>query len=144
MSDVPPADQPPSDAPGGQVPATPVPPPPAFQSPPMPPGYAAPPPGYPAPPGMPSGQAPPILPTAMGGGAFALTQFTGPAAWAIILGLVTIIVPFVFGRIFFFLPIIGLLSAVQAIRRGKVIGGVVGIVLNVIGGIITLIGLFAG
>jgi hypothetical protein len=81
---------------------------------------------------------------AIGGSAFAISQFTGPAAWSILLGLVTIIVPFLFNRVFFFLPIIGLLSGVQAIRRGKMIGGVSGIVLNVIGGIITLIVLFGG
>jgi hypothetical protein len=81
---------------------------------------------------------------AVGGGVFAISQFTGAAGWSILLGLVTIVVPFLFNRVFFFLPIIGLLSAVQAIRRGKVIGGVIGIVLNVIGGIITLIALFGG
>lgn len=143
MSDLPPGYQPPPDPTGGPAPSTP-PPPPSYQSPPLPPGYAAPPPAYPAPPGMPRGQAPPVLPMAAGGGAFAISQFTGAAGWAILLGLVTIIVPFLFNRVFFFLPIIGLLSAVQAIRRGKVIGGVIGIVLNVIGGIITLIALFGG
>jgi hypothetical protein len=90
------------------------------------------------------GQAPPILPTAIGGSAFAISQFTGAAGWSILLGLVTIIVPFLFNRIFFFLPIIGLLSGIQAIRRGKLVGGVIGIVLNVIGGIITVIGLVGG
>jgi hypothetical protein len=144
MSDLPPGYQPPPDPTGGQAPRTPIPPPPSYQSPPLPPGYAAAPPGYPAPPGMPAGQAPPVLPMAIGGSAFAISQFTGPAGWSILLGLVTIIVPFLFNRVFFFLPIIGLLSAVQAIRRGKMIGGVIGIVLNVIGGIITLIALFGG
>src|SRR5712692_992072 len=143
MSDVPPGYQPPPDPQGGQAPSMP-PPPPSYQSPPLPPGYAAPPPAYPDPPGMPQGQAPPVLPMAVGGGAMAISQFTGAAGWSILLGLVTIIVPFLFNRVFFFLPIIGLLSAVQAIRRGKVIGGVIGIVLNVIGGIITLIALFGG
>ena len=73
-----------------------------------------------------------------------LSQFTGAAGLAVILGLVSIIVPFAFGRVFFFLPLIGLLSAVRAIRRGQVIGGIVGIVLNVLGGIVTLISLFGG
>jgi hypothetical protein len=56
---------------------------------------------------------------------------------------ICIAVPFVFNRVFFFLPIIGLILAIQAIVRSKkMIGGIVAIVLNVIGGIITLIGLF--
>lgn len=70
-------------------------------------------------------------------------QFSGYAAWSIGVGLATVIVPFVFNRVFFFIPIIGLLGAVQAIRGGRLIGGVIGMVLNVIGGIITLIALFA-
>ena len=47
-------------------------------------------------------------------------------------------------RVFFFLPIIGLIAGIQAIRTGRMIGGIVAIVLNIIGGIITLIGLFGG
>ena len=71
-----------------------------------------------------------------------LSQFTGPAAWACGVGLVTVIVPFVFGRVFFFLPIIGVIYGFRAIQRGKLIGGVTGIVLSAIGGILTLFGLF--
>jgi hypothetical protein len=70
-------------------------------------------------------------------------QFSGAAAWGILLGLATIIVPFVFNRVFFFIPIIGLIVGVQAIRGGRLIGGIVAIVLNLIGGVITLIALFA-
>jgi hypothetical protein len=81
---------------------------------------------------------------AAAGGISLMSQFTGDALWSIGLGLVSIVVPFVLNRVFFFLPLIGLFYAVRAIRRGRVIGGVVGIVLNVIGGIITLIGLFGG
>ena len=69
-------------------------------------------------------------------------QFTGAAMWSIIVGLATVVVPFFFDRVFFFLPIIGLLLGVQAIRAGKMIGGIIGIVLSVLGGIITLIALF--
>lgn len=61
-----------------------------------------------------------------------------------LLGVVTIVVPFVFNRVFFFLPIIGLLAGIQALRTRKVIGGIVAIVLNVIGGIITILGLVGG
>jgi hypothetical protein len=81
---------------------------------------------------------------AASGGISLMSQFTGDALWSIGLGLVSIVVPFVLNRVFFFLPLIGLFYAVRAIRRGRVIGGVVGIVLNVIGGIITLMGLFGG
>ncbi len=74
-----------------------------------------------------------------------LYQFTGSAGWACLVGVITIVVPFVFNRVFFFLPIIGLILAIQAIVRSrKMVGGIVGIVLNVIGGIITLLGLFGG
>jgi hypothetical protein len=40
---------------------------------------------------------------------------------------------------FYVLPIFGLIRGVQAVTRGQVIGGGVGIVLNVIGGIISLL-----
>ena len=73
-----------------------------------------------------------------------MSQFSGDALWSIGLGLVSIVVPFVLNRVFFFLPLIGLFYAIRAIRRGRMIGGIVGIVLNVIGGLITIIGLFGG
>ena len=53
-------------------------------------------------------------------------------------GLVSILVPFFANFYFPILPIIGLISAVRAIQRGRMIGGVVGIVLNLIGGVVTL------
>jgi hypothetical protein len=89
---------------------------------------------------------PPIMPMAQpaAGGVNFLYQFSGPAGWSVLLGIVSIAVPFIFGRVFFFLPLIGLISGVRAIQRGRLIGGVTGIVLNVIGGIITLIGIFGG
>ena len=137
--------------------------PPYPGSPPPPPGPPAEPPAYqPPPPGPPPasyqppppvygspvmGQVPPpIVPMAppAGGGVSFLYQFSGAAGWSVLLGVVSIVVPFVFNRVFFVLPLIGLVSAVRAIQRGRVIGGVTGIVLNVIGGIITLIGLFGG
>jgi hypothetical protein len=72
-----------------------------------------------------------------------LAQFEPPALWAIIVGLATVIAPIFFGRVFFFLPIAAIITGVRAIMAGKVIGGVVGIVLGAIGGVLTLIGLFA-
>jgi hypothetical protein len=76
------------------------------------------------------------------GTAGVLSQLSGAAAWACGVGLVTIIVPFAFGRVFFFLPIIGIIYGFRAIQRGKLIGGVTGIVLSAIGGVVTLIGVF--
>ncbi len=56
--------------------------------------------------------------------------------------MVTIVVPleFAFSPVFFLLPVISLLIAIQAFRQEKVIAGVIGILLTVIGAIITLIG----
>jgi hypothetical protein len=105
--------------------------------------------GYQPPPGtyQPPGTPPPVLPTqrAGTGGAGFISQFKGPAGWACLVGVITIVVPFAFGRVFFFLPIIGLILALQAIFRNRqMVGGIIGLVLNVIGGIVTLIGLFGG
>ncbi len=121
-----------------QEPGSPAPPPP-----PPPPGGAAYPPPPPSPYGQP-GTPPPVLPTAVGavGAAGLISQFTGNAGWSLLLGVVTIAVPFIFNRVFFFLPIIGIIAGIVAIRRGQLIGGIVGLVLNAIGGLVTLVGLF--
>ena len=95
----------------------------------------------PPPPGTP-GQGP--QPVARAGSATLLSQFTGNAAYGIIVGLATVIVPIAFGRVFFFLPIIGLIISIYAIVRKQVIGGVIGLALNVIGGVLTIIGLTGG
>ena len=68
------------------------------------------------PPGMP-------MAVAAGGGIGLMQQFGGPAAWSIGLGIVGIIVPFVFNFYFPLLPIFGFISAVRAIQRGRLIGG---------------------
>ena len=75
-----------------------------------------------------------------------MSQFTGVAAWSIGIGLVSVIVPFAFNYYFPILPIFGLISGARAIQRGKIIGGIVGIVLNVLGGIVSLMssGLLGG
>ena len=88
--------------------------------------------------------AQPAQPVAARGAAGILSQFTGNAGWACLVGIVTIVVPIAFNRVYFFLPIIGLILGVYAIFRRQVIGGVVAVVLNVIGGILTIIGLTAG
>lgn len=73
-----------------------------------------------------------------------LSQFTGNAGWGILVGVATIVVPIFFNRVFFFLPIIGLIVGIYAITRRQLIGGIVAVVLNVIGGILTIIGLVGG
>jgi hypothetical protein len=78
------------------------------------------------------------------GSAGLISQFTGNAGWGILVGIATILVPLLFQRVFFFLPIIGLIVGIYAVVRRQVIGGVVAIVLNVIGGILTIIGLTGG
>lgn len=89
---------------------------------------------------------PPIVPMApaTGGGVNLIYQFSGVAGWSVLLGVAAIGVPFLFNRVFFFLPIIGLIAGIRAIMRGRMIGGITGIVLNVIGGIITILALVAG
>jgi len=118
--------------------------------PPPPPGYPAPPPTLqtPAPPdyAQPYQNQPPPPYGAMGvaGAAGLMSQFTGRAAWSIGMGLVTIIAPFVVHWVFYVLALVGLLYGVQAIRRGQLIGGIIGIVLNVIGGLLTIVILTGG
>ena len=73
------------------------------------------------------------------GGISLMSQFRGDALWSVGLGVVSIVVPFVLGYVFFFLPFIGIFYGYRAIRRGMVIGGVTGIVLCAIGGIITIL-----
>jgi hypothetical protein len=75
---------------------------------------------------------------AAGAGFGLMSQFSGAAAWSIGLGLVSIVVPLVSTFYFPIMPIIGGLNGVRAIQRGRVIGGIVGLVLNAIGGLIAL------
>ena len=112
------------------------PPPPAFQP---PPGYLPPPPGA-------AGQVPPpYLPTAAAGDGIGLmSQFSGDALWSIGLGLVSIVVPFFANRVFYFLPLVGIFYGIRAIMRGRMIGGIVGTALSVIGGLITILTLMGG
>jgi hypothetical protein len=87
---------------------------------------------------------PPAGRTGLQSGAGIMSQFTGMALWSVILGLASVGVPIVTslagGHIVYFyvIPIFGLIRGIQAVTRGLVIGGVVGIVLNVIGGLISL------
>jgi len=86
---------------------------------------------------------PPVAPGApMGaaavGGLTLMQQFGGAAAWSIGFGLVGIIAPFAVGFYFPILPIIGVIQAIRAIQRGRLIGGIVGIVVNALAGLVAL------
>ncbi|MEP6752063.1 MAG: hypothetical protein ABI959_04895 [Candidatus Dormiibacterota bacterium] len=130
------SDLPPPPPPGS------APPPPPFQP---PPGYSPlpPPPGGTPSSGYSGPQIPPsYIPAAAVGaaaGAGLMSQFGGAAAWSIGLGLVSIVVPLVSTFYFPIMPIIGGLNGVRAIQRGRIVGGIVGLVLNAIGGIVALI-----
>ena len=135
MSDMPPSPLPPPP------PATPPPPPPPGYQPPPPMGYQPAPPGY-----MPPAQGMPPGMVAAGGGMAIMQQFGGPAAASIILGLIGIVVPIVANFYFPLLPIFGFISAVRAIQRGRLIGGIVGMVINALAGLVALLasGLIGG
>jgi hypothetical protein len=66
-------------------------------------------------------------------------QFSGPALWSIVVGVLGIGLPFFTPFYFRFLPIAGIISGVRAIMSGRMIGGAVGIGLNVIAGVFSLI-----
>jgi hypothetical protein len=123
-------------------------PPPNYQPPPrsfsdIPPSAQ----GYGMPPGAPGyGNVPPAGYPQARPGIGLTSQFTGLAMWSIILGLVSVGVPLATGLMgnggvyfFYILPIFGFIRGVQAATRGQVIGGVVGIVLNILGGLMSLI-----
>ncbi len=111
----------------------------APQYPPAPPA-----PGFAMPPEQAQWQAQPgYAPVAVGAGVgFGLaSQFSGAALSSCVVGLITIIVPFAFGWVFYVLPIAGILAGLRALQRGKLVGGAVGIGLNLIGGLVTIIAL---
>jgi hypothetical protein len=144
------------------TPGFPAPPPPPPNAPPpvyhQPPGYAHQPPGYaPYSPQLPgylppqqpvysSGWTPPQAPqpyltaaVAAGGAGALLYQFGGVAAWSIGCGLVAIVIPFVSGFYYPLLPVVGGINAYRAIQRGRLLGGVVGIGVNILGGLVSLL-----
>ena len=135
------SDLPPSPPPGSAPPPPPFQPPPGYS--PLPPPPSSAPPGGIPPAGYAGPQIPPsYVPAAVVGaatGAGLMSQFGGAAAWSIGLGIVSIVVPFVSTFYFPIMPIIGGLNGVRAIQRGRIVGGIVGLVLNAIGGIVALI-----
>ena len=66
-------------------------------------------------------------------------QFSGDAMWSIIFGVASIAVP-LFTPIYFpILPIFGLWRGVRALGRGRMVGGVVGLVVSGIGCLFSLL-----
>jgi uncharacterized membrane protein len=85
----------------------------------------------------------PIGPSS-GSGLNLVAQITG-AGWSIALGALGILVPVISafvlsGSVFYFylLPIFGFVYGIRSITRGFVIGGIIGMVLNVLAGIVSL------
>jgi len=135
-------------------------PPPVYGAPPAPAAQVKLPRGYKLPPGYQGPTAPdymapyqqqalspcpqPINPgaVAFGSAGAILYQFGGPALGSVIAGAVTVGVPLMLNRYYIILPVVGLLSGLRAVTRGRLLGGLVGIGLNVLGGIFTLVGMF--
>lgn len=127
---------------GGAPPATYAPPPlpagyqlpPGYQGP-VAPDYSQPYQGYP----QPYGQQP-INPAAAAywSASSILYQFGGRAIYANIAGVAAIAAPFVTGFYFPILPIFGLIASVRAIQGGRLLGGIVALGLNLMGGIVSL------
>jgi hypothetical protein len=67
-----------------------------------------------------------------------LSQFGGAALYSIIAGLASILVPLFTTFYFPILPIAGMLNAARAIQQGRLIGGIVGLVLSALGGLVSL------
>ena len=122
--------------------------------PPPPPGYAPPPPGY-APPPQPGyqGQMPPGVPIIAAAGGLSIGTQLLAARSSIIVGVIGIFVPIITelvtgGTVFYFyiLPIFGLIYGIRAMTRGAVIGGGIGVVLNLVAGLVSLVssGLIGG
>lgn len=66
-------------------------------------------------------------------------QFSGNALWAIVFGLLSVLVP-IFTPIYFpILPLFGLWRAVLAIREHRVAGGAIALVLNGFGCVVSLL-----
>jgi hypothetical protein len=66
-------------------------------------------------------------------------QFSGDAMWSIIFGVASIAVP-LFTPIFFpILPIFGVWRGAMAVRRGRVAGGVIGLIVSGIGCLASLL-----
>lgn len=105
---------------------------------PIAPDYTQPYQGYPQPYGQQT-QAPMNPGALVFGGVGALGyQFGGNAAYSIVVGVLGIALPFMAGYYFRVLPIFGIITGVRAMTRGRVLGGAVGVGVNVLAGIVSL------
>jgi hypothetical protein len=107
--------------------------------PPPPPGYAPPPQGY-------QGQMPTGMPMIAAAGGLSIGAQIIAARSSIIVGVIGIFVPIVTVLVtggtvvyFYILPIFGLIYGIRAMTRGAVIGGGIGVVLNLLAGLVTLV-----
>lgn len=125
------------------VPATyPPPPPPNLPPPPFQgPGFAAPSlqPPQPYPGYQPQWSAAPAASVGLGGAGALLYQFGGAAGWSVGFGLVSIVSPFVTGFYFPVMPVVGGINALRAMQRGRLLGGAVGLGLNLLGGLVSIL-----
>jgi hypothetical protein len=80
----------------------------------------------------------PIIAMAMGTGMMS-GQFSGPALWSMIVGVACLALPFFTPLYFRFLPFAGIITGIRAILSGRLIGGLIGIGLNVVAGALSLI-----
>lgn len=66
-------------------------------------------------------------------------QFSGDALWSIAFGLASVLVP-IFTPIYFpILPLFGLWRGYLAIRRRRIAGGIIGLVVNALGCVVSLL-----
>jgi hypothetical protein len=91
------------------------------------------------PPPTPTGLTPTPTPLARPATSGLAFQFGGAALWSIGFGLAAILAPRFTSIYFPVLPIFGFLNAYRALRVGRTAGGAIGIVLNILGGIASLI-----
>jgi hypothetical protein len=96
-----------------------------------------------APPQAPPGYLPPAITQRSGG--FPIGTQLRVAAWPIGIGAAGILLPIISGALlggnvyyFYVLPIFGVIYSVRLLIRGVLIGGIVGVVLNVVAGLASL------
>ena len=83
--------------------------------------------------------APPAASVALGSTGALLYQFGGAAGWSVGFGLIAIVSPFVTGVYFPIMPIAGGINALRAMQRGRLLGGAVGLGLNLLGGLVSIL-----
>ncbi len=80
----------------------------------------------------------PLIAMAMGTGMME-GQFSGPALYSMIVGVACLALPFFTPLYFRFLPVAGIITGVRAVLSGRLIGGLIGIGLNIVAGALSLV-----